>query len=457
MKLTGMSSAGSSKNISSSCSEIDCLICTETVNHRKIVKCPFCEFESCVDCVTTFLMRIQDIQPRCMNNSCKKIWSGEFLASNTPYNFHNKIYRDRRADLIQEREKSMLPGTQELANREREREKNEEIVQELLDENAMLKELINNNNDRISELRWNPQDHGSPEEKKEEKQTFTRACPVEDCRGFLSTALKCGTCSTWACKDCHLPKQDKDDPDHKCEPDLVATVKLLANDTKPCPACATPIFKISGCDQMYCTSCHTPFSWTSGRIEKGVIHNPHYYEAQRALNGGIAPRNRGDIRCGGPPRIWKLEDKLNEVKVSFPGLTEAHRSINHINHVELPKFPNQLGEVDNSQIRVDYLLGKIDEKKWKSKLKAKMKKQEKDGEINQVLSMYTQTLSDILGNIDSANSKKSVKNHVDSCHTLREYTNKALTKIGHRFGNVTPFIDKHWTYRQNSKKVLDKS
>ena len=125
--------------------------------------------------------------------------------------------------------------------------------------------------------------------------------------------------------------------------------------------------------------------------------------------------------------------------------------------MELPKFPNQLGEVDNSQIRVDYLLGKIDEKKWKSKLKAKMKKQEKDGEINQVLSMYTQTLSDILGNIDSANSKKSVKNHVDSCHTLREYTNKALTKIGHRFGNVTPFIDKHWTYRQNSKKVLDKS
>jgi len=437
-----MSSYSSSKNISSKSSEIDCVICTDTVNQRKFVRCPFCDFQSCVDCVTTFLMGIEDIQPRCMNNSCKKIWSGDFLASNTPYSFHNKIYRDRRAHLLQERERSMLPGTQQLANREMKMAKNREIVKELLDENAMLKQLIKNNNDRIRELRLNPQDAGFPEEK-EVKNVFTRACPVEDCRGFLSTALKCGTCSIWACKDCHMSKKSKDDHEHKCDPDLVATVKLLADDTKPCPSCTTPIFKISGCDQMYCTSCHTPFSWTSGKIEKGVIHNPHYYEAQRALNGGVVPRNRGDVRCGGIPRIWLLEDKLRGSKVNFVGLSEVHRSINHINHVELPKFRNQLGDVDNSQLRVDYLLGKIDDKKWKSKLKAKMKKQEKDREINQILSMYTQTVSDIFGNIMQARSN-DVQNHVNSFYTLREYTNNALKKIRHRFGNVTPYINKDW-------------
>ena len=219
-----MSTSGSSKNISSaSCSETDCTICAETISKRKIIKCPFCDFESCVDCVITFLMGIQDVQPRCMNNDCKKVWSGEFLATNTPYNFHNNTYRDRRADILQEREKSMLPGTQDLANRERNKLKNMEVIQEILDENAMLKELIRKNNDRIRKLRWDPQYRGFPEEKKEEKQ-FTRACPIEDCRGFLSTSLKCGTCSTWACKDCHMPKQSKNDPEHKCDPDLVATV-----------------------------------------------------------------------------------------------------------------------------------------------------------------------------------------------------------------------------------------
>ena len=137
-----MSTSGLYKNISNSCSKTDCLICTETVSERKIVKCPFCDFESCVDCVITFLMGIKDTQSRCMNNSCKKIWSGEFLADNTPNSFHNKTYRDRRAALLQEREKSMLPGTQDLANRERNREKNDEEIKDLNDEIAMFKELI---------------------------------------------------------------------------------------------------------------------------------------------------------------------------------------------------------------------------------------------------------------------------------------------------------------------------
>ena len=445
-----MSTSTSSKNISSACSKTDCLICTETVSYRNIVKCPFCDFESCDDCVTTFLMGIHDTQPRCMNNSCKKIWSGEFLSSNTPYNFHNKTYRNRRADLLQEREKSMLPGTQELANNQKLRQNIDIEIRELNDENAMLKELIKQNHWKIRELRY-PHVHGFPtEEKKEQRQTFTKACPVEDCRGFLSTALKCGTCSTWACKDCHLPKEGKDDPDHKCDPDLVATVKMMASETKPCPGCATPIFKISGCDQMYCTSCHTPFSWKSGKIEKGIIHNPHYYEAQRALNGGVAPRNRGDIRCGGPPHLFGIERKLKESNVIFTNVSDAHRMINHINIVEMVAFPINLGELDNSGLRVDYLLGKIDEKKWKSKLKAKMKKQEKDIEINQVLSMYTQTLSDIFGNINECKCK-DVKNFVDGCYKLRAYTNNALLKIGIRFGNVVPYIDNNWIYRKNRK------
>jgi hypothetical protein len=36
-----------------------------------------------------------------------------------------------------------------------------------------------------------------------EKRQFVRACPVADCRGFLSTAWKCGMCDNWTCPDCH--------------------------------------------------------------------------------------------------------------------------------------------------------------------------------------------------------------------------------------------------------------
>lgn len=443
-----MAEQKSTKNMSkSSRSETDCLICTETVDTRKMIKCPFCDFESCDVCVTRFLLGILDTQPRCMNNGCKKIWSWEFLAENTPHSFHNKKYRARRAQLLLEREKSMLPGTQELVRQEKRRIKNYKKIQDIMNETAMYRELIRLNNKKIRALR---QEGGVDKKKKE--RTFTRGCPVEDCRGFLSTSLKCGTCSTYSCKDCHLPKASKKDEEHKCDPDLVATVKLLVNDTKPCPACATPIYKISGCDQMYCTNCHTPFSWTTGVIETGVIHNPHYYQMQRELNGGVAPRNRGDVRCGGAPAMWTISDKLRDANVTFINVNEAHRSIAHINNVELPRFPNQLGDVDNSKLRVDYLMKRIDEKTWHSKLKAKMKKQEKDGEINQILRMYTQTLSDLFGNIVEGKVDE-VARHVASCTQLRDYTNKQLAKIGRRFGNVVPCIGPDWGFYRNSKRV----
>ena len=56
-------------------------------------------------------MEIDDSNPRCMNTSCKKIWSFEFLSENFPINFHNKKYRERRASILVGREKSMLPFT----------------------------------------------------------------------------------------------------------------------------------------------------------------------------------------------------------------------------------------------------------------------------------------------------------------------------------------------------------
>jgi hypothetical protein len=122
---------------------------------------------------------------------------------------------------------------------------------------------------------------------------FVKKCSDAECRGFLSTRWKCGMCNKWTCPDCHEIKQEE--KEHVCDPNNVATAKLLALDTKNCPKCQTGIFKIDGCDQMWCTQCHTAFSWKTGQIEN-KIHNPHYY-AWRRQNGGLA-REPGDVACG---------------------------------------------------------------------------------------------------------------------------------------------------------------
>lgn len=96
----------------------------------------------------------------------------------------------------------------------------------------------------------------------DERAKFVRQCPVSACRGFLSTAWKCGTCDTWACANCHEVKGATKDAPHTCNPDCVASARLLEKETRPCPKCASAIFKISGCFAP-----HTPILMWSGDVK----------------------------------------------------------------------------------------------------------------------------------------------------------------------------------------------
>ena len=426
-----------------------CDICANEVSSRKIIKCLFCEFAACVTCNSTFLMGIDDDRPRCMNTSCKKVWSYEFLADNFNVSFYNKIYRNRRADLLLQQQKSLLPMTQPLAERRKHQIESEEKINDLLDENSMLRALIKRNQALIRDIRYNDRRNGGKEEEKEERRRFVRACPRNNCRGFLSTALKCGICELYACKDCHEPK----DNEHECNANTVETVKLLASDTKACPSCNTMIYKIQGCDQMYCTQCHTAFSWEKGTIERGVIHNPHFYAYQREQNNGVAPRVAGDVRCGGLVHITDINTVAINYNYRVMELNSIHRLVNHIRYVELNNYPNVLTDNSLEAMRVRYLLGDIDDNKWLKKLKECVKKQEKNTSINQILNMFIDTTSDILSNITNTRNFIDFKQHTDSIDSLKEYTNKALSKVGYRFGNVYPSISHSWVFVRNSKNM----
>jgi hypothetical protein len=106
---------------------------------------------------------------------------------------------------------------------------------------------------------------------------FVKACIAASCHGFLSEDFKCALCSLEVCKDCHEPIT----AGHNCDKETVASVKALLSESKPCPSCSAAISKVDGCDQMWCTQCHTTFSWRTGMKETGKTHNPHYYEWMR--------------------------------------------------------------------------------------------------------------------------------------------------------------------------------
>jgi hypothetical protein len=316
---------------------------------------------------------------------------------------------------------------------------------------------------------------------------FIRACPVETCRGYLNQNWKCGLCSVITCSKCNIPiehmsnmgpegpeeQEEQETPEkneHICNPDDVATAELLANDTKPCPQCGIGIFKIDGCDQMWCIECRTAFSWRTGRIETGgTVHNPHYFEYQRR-NGNLA-RNILDIPCNinhtdayhgiiydlmtlsTNAKSRAVEEResrgltqltlINIESIRSAKLKLCNYAISLNSYVEhiLPRYrPDAIQ--NNLELRVKYLTEQYDMTEFKHALSRDSKQFNRNIEIGQVLQTVIFGMSDILNRlIDYLRGHISQKGDAIYCElepifgmaseidSLIEYANECLENV----------------------------
>ena len=226
-----------------------CNICCEKLNlsTRKEIICVFCDYIVCRTCFQKYITEIP-IEPHCMN--CKKIFDFDFITNNCTSVFVTKNLKIHRENILFDREKALLPETQphvvvELQKRDLIRQINsiEEQKYELRKQERILNNRILNLNTDIHHLNIN--NIGDITETPEDRKKFIRKCPMNECRGFLSTQWKCGSCERKICNKCNEEKVG--DQEHRCIPENVASMELLNKDTKSCPNCGTMIFKISGC------------------------------------------------------------------------------------------------------------------------------------------------------------------------------------------------------------------
>ena len=416
--------------------EEQCMICLDEFNYgrrRKII-CPGeCGEGCCEECFRRSLLESSSSTPSCPK--CSHKLSLEFVANVTPKCFHNGTFRRKRSLDLLSKERSLLPATQHLIVDAEERIRREKLIYELSDEARYLRFRLKEIDHEINLL--GRRVHRKDEKK--ERKRFIMGCPVPDCRGFLSQAWKCGTCGKFTCSKCRIIKEGKNE-DHKCNDDDVATAKLLAKETKPCPQCAIPIFKISGCDQMWCTECQTPFSWKTGQKVSGVIHNPHFYQWQRQQNSGNAPRRPGTrYDCGGLPWVRTIRHILKTRKIMFKNWEECHRSVHHFRAVVMPRYPPQVGVEDHTDLRLKFLLKDIDEKIWLTKLRRRQKKIEKNQEVHNILDMFVVTLTDLFQRFTTHDV-----NLPKEAYAIRDYVNTNLQRVSIRYNNVVPQITDEW-------------
>ena len=431
----------------------DCSICCENINasNHKKVTCPFCDFNSCRTCVQTYLTSVST-DPHCMG--CKKLWNREVVDGACTKIFRDTKLKKHRETILFEREKCLLPQSQEAASRVLQGRRIDKLMQDAEEEINKIKHNINQlYRTKIGILNGVSQQGASTE-----KRVFVRRCPVNECRGFLSTRWKCQICDNNICPDCN---EVKNGDDHTCDPNNVETVALLKKDTKPCPSCGTMIFKISGCSQMWCPDCHTAFDWNTMRIETGKIHNPHYYEFQRN-GGGQANRENGDIPCGGIPSLIEIMDffgiarsRFNRHHINLPTYNESpdkntvfkiHRIVLHIQNVEMPRVIDR--EVDNQPMRVRYLLNELSEDDMKIMLQRNEKSREKARDRTNILQMFCDVTGDLLRQMIVR--VITIDQFLENENRLREYARDAFTTIHKRYSCSTDWISDSWEFVKNN-------
>ena len=279
-----------------------CGVCCETFTEkrRKCIGCVACDYKACNVCYKTFITSEGVSRPKCMQ--CNTEWTGQFLRENFSDAFIKGELRKHTSTILLQQQIAMLPATQPAVENQI---IYEQYTYEVKDINRQIRELVarkNILNTEITRIK-RAQNANASGTGSDGRSLFQHKCCDPECRGFVSSAWKCGTCGKFSCAQCHEVKgaTSAEVEQHVCNADSVETVRLLRTDTKPCPSCGTYIHKTEGCDQMFCISCKQLWSWKTGKIEERG-HNPHYLEWMRsrggANGGGGLARNPLDIQCG---------------------------------------------------------------------------------------------------------------------------------------------------------------
>ena len=401
----------------------DCDVCCEKYNkntNKKLV-CNSCNFACCRKCMEIYSLNIKDFI-QCMN--CHRLLS-RFEQSEIFTKTFLKTYKNHHSEILFENEKSLMPEAQEYIENSKIKEQielkiidlEEKIMRLTFEKNILKDRIYEKNNKGIFE-----------------KKIYIKKCGFENCRGFINEQWKCAICSNITCKKCLEICKDK----HECNPEVLETVKYIKSDARPCPNCGAFIHKISGCDQMYCTVCHTPFSWKSGKIERGAIHNPHYFEYMRKNNKEI-PRAPGDNPCG-----QRIFDHYTAIGFRSFISNNILQDVLHIQEVEIRRWQSASSTLMD---RVRYLNGIIDEKQFKLNIEKKDKEKAKKQEVCSILQTYVDCFKDIAFRIGSTKIKQTEKQALfeEELENLIDFVNGRMRSVSAALGCVTPRIGEKYT------------
>lgn len=402
---------------------MECQICYG--KSSKNVECTHCSEKCCKKCFNIYILGNE-------SNNC--MFCGEpQMKIFVRYNIMKKnipAFKAREAEKLVKQEKALLSDTRVQLQLEQTEEDVQFLVNGL---HSLLKTRSNDNrasrktfmifratvDESIKRVRMQLHDLNGDNDYLLKLKSSGRAilcsfpCPVSGCNGIV-LRTKCDICGVTSCSKC----REISDDGHVCDNKNVATVAIIKQETKPCPTCKVAIYKIAGCDQMFCTNCKSGFSWRNGKIlNTSILHNPHYFEWMQNH------RNVNIYEHGCENRDWvfitsKLR-MLSRISHCYDG------KIRDINRVlgEVFEYFNTYVNIDESkrrQLRVKFIKNEIDENTWIKSLKRHITKMEKDDVIYAILSTFRDVMVDII--LATNSTKKELPTFIDKCSEITRFT-----------------------------------
>jgi hypothetical protein len=240
---------------------------------------------------------------------------------------------------------------------------------------------------------------------------------------------------------------------------------------------------VKNCDQMWCTQCHTAFSWKSGLKVNGVVHNPHFYQWQNA-GANAAPVNvPGAVMCGGLPRWYNFKRDMasllqtlgapdSQGGQTYGNLIGCFRASQHFTNWELDRVRRVCNTTtDNTELRIQYMVNLLTEDEFKAQIMKRDKKLAKNTALLQIYELvntvFIETIRDVyesltilkklpLGEIINAIDEK-----MQRLNQLRSYANNELAKISVLYSQSVSIIKKDYYTetckfsKNNIEKILN--
>jgi len=419
----------------------ECMVCVEPLNKStcKPVHCEFCEFAACRVCTERHLL--SRAEPQCMD--CGKAWSRPHLAKAMTVKFMTTEYRTHREKIAFSKERLLLPAAQE---RMMEIRANKQLANTLIAEYHVMTEALRTQHAVIQRfvkaynaiiLKPNPDVHqrqryadqiavehnrhnhltleihhmrtriielragrADPSANGLQRRAVHHACPISECKGFLDDSWTCGLCSANVCPHCRVLITGA----HSCSADDVESAKAIAAETRACPKCSACIYKLDGCDQMWCTQCHTAFSWRTGAIETRV-HNPHFYEWMR--NREVEARTLGEVQCGRElDDVFVIRMRRTAKQLFHPiAMKSVYADIRGMNRIilQLTQLIHEEETVAEQQfaLREKFLLNRISEEDFKRTLLRKADEVEHNREVAKMFDTFARASVELLYRLES--------------------------------------------------------